>query len=346
LKIKKIITVVAVTGLFIASIVTAYVYNKAFTANTTFNQKEVYVYIPTNATYAQVQNELEPFVKDMSKLDFVASKRKYDTNIKSGKFLIKQNMTSFDMVRSLRKNVPIKVAFNNQESLNKLAQRLATQLEPDSLQIVQAFTDPIFLKKNKFTEEEILAMFIPNSYEFYWNISADKLADKMAKEYSKFWNHERLEKAAAKNLSPIEVSILASIVHKETVKGDERARVAGVYLNRLATGMPLQADPTIIFAIKKQSGDFDQVIKRVFHNDLGINSPYNTYINIGLPPGPIAMADISAIDGVLNAEKHDYIYFCASVERFGYHDFASNYTQHLVNARKYSKWVSSIGINR
>lgn len=346
MKIKKIITIVAVAGLFVASIVTAYVYYKAFTANTTFNQKEVYVYIPTNATYTQVQSELEPFVKDMSKLDFVASKRKYDTNIKSGKFLIKQNMTSFDMVRSLRKNVPIKVAFNNQESLNKLAQRLATQLEPDSLQIVQAFTDSDFLKKNKFTEEDILAMFIPNSYEFYWNISAEKLADKMAKEYSKFWDHKRLEKAAAKNLSPIQVSILASIVHKETVKGDERARVAGVYLNRLATGMPLQADPTIIFAIKKQSGDFDQVIKRVFHNDLIINSPYNTYLHAGLPPGPIAMADISAIDGVLNAEKHDYIYFCASVERFGYHDFASNYTQHLVNARKYSKWVSSLGINR
>lgn len=346
MKIKKIITIVAVAGLFVASILTAYVYNKAFTANTTFSQKEVYVYIPSNATYAQVQAELEPFVKDMSKFDFVANKRNYDINIKSGKFLIKQNMTSFDLVRSLRKNTPIKVAFNNQESLGKLAQRLATQLEPDSLQIVEAFTNKTFLEKNNFTEENILAMFIPNSYEFYWNISADKLADKMAKEYSKFWNHERLEKAVAKNLTPIQVSVLASIVHKETVKADERARVAGVYLNRLATGMPLQADPTVIFAIKKQSGNFDQVIKRVFHNDLTINSPYNTYINTGLPPGPIAMADISAIDGVLNAEKHDYIYFCASVERFGYHDFASNYTQHLVNARKYSKWVSSIGINR
>ena len=346
MKIKKSITIVAVAGLFVASIVTAYVYNKAFTANTTFNQKEVFVYIPTNATYAQVQSELEPFVKDMSKLDFVASKRKYDTNIKSGKFLIKQNMTSFDMVRSLRKNVPIKVAFNNQESLNKLAQRLATQLEPDSLQIVQAFTNPGFLKKNKFTEEDILAMFIPNSYEFYWNISAEKLADKMAKEYSKFWNHERLEKAAAKNLSPIEVSILASIVHKETVKGDERARVAGVYLNRLVTGMPLQADPTIIFAIKKQSGDFDQVIKRVFHNDLSINSPYNTYKNAGLPPGLIAMPDITAIDAVLNSEKHSYLYFAADAKHLGYHKFAKTLTQHNRNAREYQKYLSSQGINK
>lgn len=346
MKIKKIITIVAVAGLFIASIITAYIYYHAFTPNTTFHQKEVFVYIPTNATYAQVQNDLAPFVKNMRKLDFVASKRNYDTNIKAGKFLIKQNMTSFDMIRSLRKNVPIKVAFNNQESIHNLAQRFASQLEPDSLQIMQAFTNAAFLEKNNFTEETILAMFIPNSYEFYWNISADKLADKMAKEHAKFWNHERLAKALAKNLTPIQVSILASIVHKETVKADERPRVAGVYLNRLATGMPLQADPTIIFALKKQSGNFNQVIKRVFHNDLTINSPYNTYIHTGLPPGPIAMPDISAIDGVLNAEKHDYIYFCASVERFGYHDFASNYSQHLVNARKYSNWVSSIGINR
>jgi UPF0755 protein len=346
LKIKKIITIVLVAGLFVAAIVSAYVYYNAFTPNTTFNQKEVYIYIPSNATYAEVQEELKPFVKDMNKFDFVANKRKYDINVKSGKFLIKQNMTSFDLIRALRSNIAVKVAFNNQESLGKLAQRLATQLEPDSLQIVQAFTNAAFLEKNNFTEENILAMFIPNSYEFYWNISADKLADKMAKEYSKFWNNNRLEKALAKNLTPIQVSILASIVHKETVKVDERARVAGVYLNRLATGMPLQADPTIIYAIKKQSGDFDQVIKRVLHKDLTINSPYNTYVNTGLPPGPIAMADISAIDGVLNAEKHDYIYFCASVERFGYHDFASNYTQHLVNAKKYSNWVSSIGINR
>jgi UPF0755 protein len=346
LKIKKIITIVAVTGLFVASVVSAYVYNRAFTVNTTFNQKEVFVYIPTNATYEMVQKELEPFVKNMNKFDFVASKRNYNTNVKAGKFLITQNMTSFDMVRSLRRSVPVKVAFNNQESLGKLSQRLASQLEPDSLALNAAFTNSPFLIENGFTEENILALFIPNTYEFYWDVSAEKLADKMAKEYKKFWNHERLSKASAKNLTPIEVSVLASIVHKETAKNDERATVAGVYLNRLATGMPLQADPTIIFAMKKQSGDFDQIIKRVFHNDLRINSPYNTYVNTGLPPGPIAMPDISAIDAVLNAEKHDYIYFCASPDKPGYHSFAANYAQHQVNARKYAAWVNKLGINR
>jgi UPF0755 protein len=346
LKIKKIITTVAVVGLFAAAGITAYVYNKAFTPNTTFNQKEVFVYIPTNATYEMVQKELEPFVEDMSKFDFVASKRNYDTNVKAGKFLITQKMTSFDMIRAMRRNIPVKVAFNNQESLGKLAQRMASQLEPDSVALYVSFTNIPFLKENGFTEENILAMFIPNTYEFYWNVNSNKLADKMAKEYKKFWNHERLAKAAAKNLTPIEVSVLASIVHKETAKNDERATVAGVYLNRLKTGMPLQADPTIIFAIKKESGDFDQIIKRVFHNDLRINSPYNTYVNVGLPPGPIAMPDISAIDAVLNAEKHDYIYFCASPDKPGYHSFAANYAQHQVNARKYAAWVNKLGINR
>lgn len=346
MNLKKLIAVVAVAGLVIAGIVAFYVYNKAFTPNTTFVQKEVFVYVPTNATYQEAKEAISPFVKDMDKFDFVANQRKYSNNVKSGKFLLKQNMTSFDMIRALRLNVPVKVAFNNQESLEKLADRLADQLEPSTQEIVAAFTNDAFLKENNFTKENILAMFIPNTYEFYWNTSADKLADKMAKEYRKFWNVERQAKAQNKNLTPVEVSVLASIVHKETAKADERPRVAGVYLNRMKTGMPLQADPTVIFAIKQQSGDFDQVIKRVFHNDLLIDSPYNTYKYAGLPPGPIAMPDISAIDAVLNAENHDYIYFCASPDKPGYHTFASNYTQHQVNARKYAAWVNKLGINR
>ena len=343
---KKIITILAVLGLVIAAIVAAYVYNRAFTPNTTFVQKEVFVYVPSNATYDEAKEAIEPFVKNMAKFDFVASQRKYNTNVKAGKFLLKQNMTTFDMVRALRSNVPVKVAFNNQESLDKLAARLSDQLEPTKEEIVSVFTNEAFLKKNNFTSENILSMFIPNTYEFYWNISAENLADKMAKEYRKFWNVKRLEKAQKKGLTPIEVSVLASIVHKETAKADERPRVAGVYLNRMHTGMPLQADPTIIYALKKQSGDFDQVIKRVFHNDLNIESPYNTYKYAGLPPGPIAMPDISAIDAVLNAEQHDYLYFCASPDKPGYHVFASNYDQHLINARIYAAWVNKLGISR
>ncbi|AWM15247.1 endolytic transglycosylase MltG [Flavobacterium sediminis] len=346
MNLKKLVLIIAVAGLFVAFAVAGYVYFKAFTPNTTFNQKEVFVYIPSGSTYEQAKEELAPFLKNMDKFDFVAKQRKYDRNVKAGKFLIKQNMNSFDMIRALRQNIPVKVAFNNQETLEKLVQRLATQLEPDSLALVQAFTAPEFLQENGFTEEDILAMFIPNSYEFYWNTPANKLADKFVKEYKRFWNPRRIQKAMDKNLSPVEVSVLASIVHKETAKVDERPRVAGVYLNRLRTGMPLQADPTIIYAMKKKSGDFDQVIKRVLHADLTIESPYNTYKYAGLPPGPIAMPDISAIDAVLNAEDHNYIYFCASPDKPGYHAFATNFEQHQVNARKYAQWVNKLGINR
>lgn len=340
------IAIVAVSGLVIAGIIATYIYTQAFTANTTFNQNEVFVYIPTGATYEQAKEELSPFVKNMDKFDFVANQRKYATNVKAGKFLLKKDMTSFDMIRALRSNVPVKVAFNNQESIEKLAQRLATELEPDSLQLVSAFTNKGFLEKNEMNSENALSLYIPNSYEFYWNISAESLADKLAKEYRKFWNPERLQKAQKLNLTKQQVSVLASIVQKETAKVSERPRVAGVYLNRLKTGMPLQADPTVIYAIKKQSGDFDQVIKRVFHNDLIIDSPYNTYKYAGLPPGPITMPDISSIDAVLNAENHDYLYFCASPDNPGYHAFASNYDQHMVNARKYANWVNKLGINR
>lgn len=344
---KKLIAILAVVGIVIAGIVSFYIYSNAFTANTTFNQKEVFVYVPSNSTYEEVKAIISPFLKDMDKFDFVAQKRNYASNVKAGKFLLKKDMTTFDVVQAMRNRVAVKLAFNNQETLEKLAQRLATQMESDSTSLIKAFTNPEFMQANGFNDDTILAMFIPNTYEFYWDASAKKIAEKMASEYKKFWNEERTAKALDKNLTPIQVSVLASIVHKETAKIDERPRVAGVYLNRLAQNMPLQADPTVIFAMKKNSNDFDQIIKRVYSKDTqGTISPYNTYINLGLPPGPIAMPDISAIDAVLNAEKHDYIYFCASVDKMGYHDFASNYAAHQVNARKYAEWVTKLGINR
>ena len=189
-------------------------------------------------------------------------------------------------------------------------------------------------------------MYIPNSYEFFWNTSAIKFRDRMLKEYQRFWNEQRLVKAQNLKMTPLEVATLASIVHKETAKVDERPRVAGVYLNRLRDGMLLQADPTVIYALKLHSGDFNQVIKRVLYRDLELDSPYNTYKFGGLPPGPIAMPDITAIDAVLNSEKHDYFYFVANVENFGYHKFAKNLAQHNRNKEQYVRWINSQNINR
>ena len=343
---KKIITIVAVAFISGLLIYGGIVANQIFSKNTKFSENELYLYVPTGASYEDVKEIIAPFVENMNRFEIVASKRSYPENIKPGRFLFTKGMNSYQLVKALRSNIPVNLAFNNQERLENLAGRVGSQIEADSLSLLTSFKDSIFLKENGFTDENVLAMFIPNTYEIYWNTSAVKFRDKMIKEYRNFWNKERTEKAVRQGLSPIEATILASIVHKESVKKDERPRIAGVYLNRMRQGMPLQADPTVIYAIKKKSNDFNQVIKRVFYNDLTMTSPYNTYVNIGLPPGPIAMPDITALEAVLNPEKNNFIYFCASVEHFGYHEFAATLAEHSVNAKKYSDWINGQGVKR
>lgn len=339
---NKIVKVVAAVCLLFVAII----YIKFFTSDTNFDKEELYVEIPTGSNYQDVERIISPFVKNMSDFEFIAKRRSYTENVKAGRFLLKRGMSAFQLVGAMRRNVPVKLAFNNQERLENLCERLSSQIEPDTTKLLAAFRDSIFLKKNGFTKETVFAMFLPNTYEVYWNISAEKFRGKMLDEYNRFWTKERTAKATAFNLTPVQVITIASIVHKESVKKSERPTIAGVYLNRYNQGMPLQADPTVIYALKLRDNDFNQVIKRVLYNDLFINSPYNTYKNIGLPPGPIAMPDVDAIDAVLNAEKHDYLYFCASVEKFGYHVFASTYEQHQVNAKKYADWLNQQGTNR
>lgn len=324
----------------------AIIYIKFFTSDTKFDKEEIFVEIPTGSTYQDVERIISPLVKNMSDFEIIAKLRKYPENVKAGRFLFKKGMSAFQLVGSIRRNVPVKLAFNNQERLENLCERLSTQIEPDTSKLLATFYDPEFLKKNCFTKQTVFAMFLPNTYEVYWNISAEKFRGRMLDEYNRFWDKERIAKASALNLTPIQVITVASIVQKESAKKSERPTIAGVYLNRYNQGMPLQADPTVIYALKLRDNDFNQVIKRVLYNDLFIKSPYNTYQNIGLPPGPIAMPDVDAIDAVLNAEKHDYIYFCASVEKFGYHVFASTYEQHQVNAKKYADWLNAQGTNR
>lgn len=339
---KSILGIAAVCFAVILGVV--YVYG--ISGNTKFDENEVYVKIPTGSNYEKVLEIVSPYIANLDQFKFVAEKRNYDENVNPGRFLLKKGMSSFKLVSALRHNMPLSLAFNNQECLEKLVARISSQIEPDSLSLMKSIKDPTFLKAHGFNEETVLGMFIPNTYEMKWNTSAEKFRDKMADEFQKFWNPERTAKAKALGLTPVEVMTLAAIVHKETVKIDERPRVAGVYLNRLNQGMPLQADPTIIFALRKKANNPDLVIKRVFEGDLHVDSPYNTYMNVGLPPGPVAMPDISAIDAVLNAEKHKYIYFCASVERFGYHEFAETFAQHGVYAKKYREWVDSQGLER
>lgn len=346
MSLKKIITISAVAIISVLLIYGFILISKIFSSNTKFEEKEVYVYVPTDANYADVKKILAPYIKNFDNFELVAEKRDYPQNVKSGRFLLKKDMNNIDLVRAMRSNIPVKLVFNNQERLENFAGRIGAEIEADSLSLLKAIKDSTFLAANGFNEENVFAMFIPNTYEVYWNTSAEKFRDKMIKEYHNFWTAERIEKAKKQGLTPVQATILASIVHKESVKKDERPRIAGVYLNRLRLEMPLQADPTVIYALKLRDNNFDQVIKRVFYNDLVMRSPYNTYVNKGLPPGPIAMPDITALEAVLNPEKNDYIYFCASVDRFGYHEFTATLAEHNVNAKKYSDWIASQGVTR
>ena len=346
MSLKKIITISAVAIISVLLIYGFILISKIFSSNTKFEEKEVYVYVPTDANYADVKKILAPYIKNFDNFELVAEKRDYPQNVKSGRFLLKKDMNNIDLVRAMRSNIPVKLVFNNQERLENFAGRIGAEIEADSLSLLKAIKDSTFLAANGFNEENVFAMFIPNTYEVYWNTSAEKFRDKMIKEYHNFWTAERIEKAKKQGLTPVQATILASIVHKESVKKDERPRIAGVYLNRLRLEMPLQADPTVIYALKLRDNNFDQVIKRVFYNDLVMRSPYNTYVNKGLPPGPIAMPDITALEAVLNPEKNDYIYFCASVERFRYHEFAATMAEHNVNAKNYFDWIASKGVTR
>ncbi|WP_149276049.1 endolytic transglycosylase MltG [Pareuzebyella sediminis] len=345
--IKRILLIVLLAGLLAGGVFAYKVYDAIFSPNTSFNNEVAYLYIPSDADFIEVKELVAPLLKDVGSFSQVAERKGYVSNVKAGKYAIKRGMNNNEIINSLRSNnIPIKVAFNNQETLADLAGRISAQIEADSLALYKSFSDEGFLKSNKLDKATSLTMYIPNSYEFFWNTSATEFRDRMLKEYRRFWNEDRLKKAKALNLSPHEVSTLAAIVHKETAKVDERPKVAGLYLNRLKRGMLLQADPTVIYALKKHTGNFDTIIKRVLYKDLELDSPYNTYKYGGLPPGPITMPDISAIDAVLNPEKHDYLYMVANVDDFGYHKFAETAAQHNRNKVQYIQWINAQKIKR
>ncbi len=338
---KKVLWAAAILGLLVCGLIAYQIYSAIFSPNTKFNNDQAFVYIPSDATFSDVKNVLQPLVKDLSTFEAVAERKGYHTNIKGGKFAIAKGMNNNEIINSLRSNnIPVKVSFNNQESLASLAGRISQQIEADSISLLNAFSDKTFLKEADFNDDTRLGMYLPNTYEFYWNISAEYFRDRMHKEYQKFWNENRLDKAKKVNLSPSQVISLASIVQKETVKAEERPRVAGVYLNRVQKGILLQADPTVIYAIKKETGNYDTIIKRVLYRDLEMDSPYNTYKYRGVPPGPITMPDIASIEAVLNPEKHDYLYFVADVSNFGYHKFAKTLAQHNRNKVQYIRWLN------
>ncbi|MDP3312977.1 endolytic transglycosylase MltG [Lutibacter sp.] len=319
-------------------------YKMLFNSNV---KTETFLYIPTNSNFEQVFDSIKPHLSKPDSFLYVSKLKGYDTNIKSGKYLIEEGASSYQIVNLLisGKQTPVKLSFNNQDTFEFLAGRISKQIEADSVSLLKSFKDSKFLTENGFTSENAIGMYIPNTYEFYWNTNSESFKNKMLTEFKRFWNEERKTKAKKINLTINEVITLASIVQKETSAVSERPMVAKLYLNRIGDGWPLQADPTVIFALKKKIGSHS-IIKRVLYNDLKIDSPYNTYKNTGLPPGPIGMPDISSIEAVLNPANHSYFYMCASIQEIGRHEFANTLREHNVNALKYQKWLSNQGISR
>jgi len=344
MNLKKLFLLIFGLLVLIGTVLAFNYYNKIYKPNSI---KEGYLYIPTNSNFENVENLIRPFLKRVKPFTWVANKKKYPNSIKPGKYYISKDLNNNNLINLLRsgKQTVVKLSFNNQDTFEKLAGRISEQIEPDSISILNTLTNISFITKAGFKKNTAIGMYIPNTYEFYWNTSAETFRSKMLNEYNKFWNTSRLEKAKSLNLSKNEVITLASIVQKETSNISERPMVARLYLNRLKDKWPLQADPTIIFALKNKLGN-NTVIKRVLTKDLEIISPYNTYKNNGLPPGPIAMPDISSIDAVLNPPTHKYYYMCASITNIGKHEFAKTLAQHNENATKYQLWLNKQGVNR
>jgi len=321
-------------------------YNKFYKPNTSFEDESIFLYVMEDDSLA-FRDSISKYIKSEKTFYKAAEKLDYLENQKTGRYKISKDVGNNDIVNSLKfNNTPVNVIFNNQERIENLAGRVSKQIYEDSASLVRAFKDKNFLSLNSFNNDNVLSMFIPNSYEVYWNVKPEDFRDKMLTEYNKFWNQQRTKKAEQLGLSKLEVISLASIVQKESIKVDERPTIAGVYINRLKKRMRLQADPTVIYSIKDYYKNFDTIIRRVLYRDLRLKSRYNTYRINGLPPGPIAMPDISAIDAVLDYEKHNYIFFVADPYNRGYHLFARNLSEHNRNKRVYTRWLNSRGIYR
>jgi len=291
------------------------------------------LYIPTGSAYEDVLNILkeEHVVKNIRDFDWLAKKMNYPNKVFPGRYLIGGDYTNRDLIEKLRggKQDPVQVVLGKFRTKNELAGHVAKRLEVDSFSILRILNDEIFLSKYNLTKDNVMTVFIPNSYEFYWNTNAEKFFEKMYKESEKFWQGDREQQARNNNLNPVQAVVLASIVEEESQVADERPLIAGVYLNRLQKNIKLQADPTVKFAVNNFA------LRRILTIHTKYDSPYNTYLHPGLPPGPICTPSINSIEAVLHPQKHDYIFFCAKDDFSGRHVFSSTYREHQANARKF-----------
>lgn len=298
------------------------------------------LYIPTNAGYQQVLDSIRPFLKDLESFDWLARQKKYNNRIKPGRYSISKGESNNVLINRLRigDQDEIAIRIGNYSSIFELAGKVGPFLETDSAGLVAAITGSDFVQG--YDTANMLVFFFPETYNFHWNTSGPAFVKRMKSQYDQYWNDERIQLAKEKNMTPMQVTTLASIVQLESAVAEEQPRVAGLYLNRLKIGMKLDADPTVIFAMKKAEG-FKRKIYRVYYKNLFIESPYNTYKYKGLPPGPICMPNESALNAVLHPAQHNFIYFVADATRPGYHVYASTLQEQEVNANKYREWQNA-----
>lgn len=340
---KKIAWFALPLFLLIIVSVAALVYNKLFSPAFDIDDT-VYIYVDEKKDYDELLLQLQTtaHIKDIKSFRLIASKASYPQKMKTGRFAFSPRTTLKEAFSILSNGIqtPVKLTFNNIRLKDEFSKRIGEELMLDGDSLLSRLNDQSFCQQYGFDTTTILCMFIPNTYEFYWNTNPDKFVQRMKTEYGRFWTEERKVKAASIPLSPIQVSVLASIVEEETAVRDEYATVAGLYINRLKKGMLLQADPTVKYAV----GDF--TLRRVLNVHLQTDSPYNTYLYSGLPPGPIRMPSIRGIDGVLQNQQHHYIYMCAKEDFSGRHNFATNLSEHNRNAERYRRALNQNRIYR
>ncbi len=340
----KIFLILVLLTTIVTTAIVYYGYRKIYLPNIDLQDKDfMYIYIPTGADYQMVCDTLEKYkiLKDEKSFKWVSEKKKYPKKVKAGKYKILNNMSNNELVNMLRsgEQEAVTVTFNNVRTKEELASKLAMNIEIDSLEIINLLNNKEFVDSLGFTTTTIISMFIPNTYEYYWNTSARQLIKRLSAEYNKFWTPQRIEKAEKIGMTKLEVSVLASIVQAEqSLHKEEQPIIAGLYINRLQKNIPLQSDPTLVYA----SGDF--TIKRVLNKHKEIDSPYNTYKYNGLLPSPICLPEISALEAVLDYQKNDFIFMCAKEDFSGYHYFATTNSQHEVYARRYQNALNLLGI--
>ncbi|MEN8228262.1 MAG: endolytic transglycosylase MltG [Bacteroidota bacterium] len=343
-KVVRVSMLLVLLGLVTMVIVVYNLYSRIFVPNVIMETEQELFYIPTGSDYEYVVDKLEEkgIIENRKSFQWVAKQKEYKKYVKPGRYKIRNGLSNNELINMLRlgKQDPVMVVFNNMRTLDQLAVKVSHYFEQDSEEFSAYFSDNELSARYGFEPAIFTSMFIPNTYEFFWTTTPEEFTERMNEEYEKFWDGERDRKAKKIKMSRAEVVTLASIVDEETLYDDENRAVAGVYMNRLERGIPLQADPTLKFAL----GDFSRM--RIINQDMTIDSPYNTYRYKGLPPGPISIPSVSAIDGVLHYEKHNYIFFCAKADFSGYHAFARTLSQHNKNAREYQKELNKKKIYR